>query len=164
MSPLCILKQNTFEMTNGVKSHSSDQLHMTGSTKKTREKQSPDRDELKEAGTKRPPAEGGQNEATEQTWWINLSPLFLLFCPCWVTALCNLSDLLWSFLHRGCCWICSTSCCFCCCSCCASGLMTPAALLSCLQHTGQNKSRSVPPGFQTLRDFGLVVFKIVLFM
>lgn len=62
------LKQNAFEMTNGVESHASTQLHMNGLTNKTRGDQTPDRDELKEAGTKHPNAQGVKNEVTEQAW------------------------------------------------------------------------------------------------
>lgn len=64
------LKQNAFEMTNGVKSHAGTQLHMNGLTNKTREEeQSPDRDELKEAGNPPSNAQGVQNDKiTEHTW------------------------------------------------------------------------------------------------
>lgn len=43
--------------------------------------------------------------------------------------------------------------------CCTSGLRTPVASLSCLLHTGQNKSSSVSPYFSNIQyDLGLVLY------
>lgn len=65
------LKQNTFEMTSGGESPASAQLHVNGLTNKTREEeQSPDREELKEAGSEHQSnAQGVQNDKiTEHAW------------------------------------------------------------------------------------------------
>ncbi|XP_068430443.1 LIM domain only protein 7-like [Clinocottus analis] len=64
-------KTNTFEMTDGGESPASAQLYVNGLTNKTRdEEQSPDQDELKEAGSK--PQSNAQGERhdknSEQAW------------------------------------------------------------------------------------------------
>ncbi|XP_042349193.1 LIM domain only protein 7b isoform X2 [Plectropomus leopardus] len=66
-----LCRKNTFEMTNGGGGPASTQLHVNGLTNKSREEeQSPDRDELKEAGSKpQSRAQGEQHDKiTEQAW------------------------------------------------------------------------------------------------
>ncbi|XP_040894523.1 LIM domain only protein 7-like isoform X2 [Toxotes jaculatrix] len=67
---LCRKSGNTFQMTNGGESPASTQLNANALTNKTREQQSSERDELKEAGSKpRSNAQGVQNDKiTEQDW------------------------------------------------------------------------------------------------
>ncbi|XP_035855378.1 LIM domain only protein 7-like isoform X4 [Sander lucioperca] len=68
-------KQNTFEMTNGVESPASTQLHVTGLKNKTREEQIPDRDKLKVAGSNpQSNASGEQHDKISgQVWAKSLS-------------------------------------------------------------------------------------------
>ncbi|XP_034385234.1 LIM domain only protein 7-like isoform X3 [Cyclopterus lumpus] len=64
------LKQNTFEMTDDGESPASAQLYVNGLTNKTREEQSPNQDELEEAGSKpQTNAQGEQHDKnSEQAW------------------------------------------------------------------------------------------------
>ncbi|XP_035855379.1 LIM domain only protein 7-like isoform X5 [Sander lucioperca] len=67
--------KNTFEMTNGVESPASTQLHVTGLKNKTREEQIPDRDKLKVAGSNpQSNASGEQHDKISgQVWAKSLS-------------------------------------------------------------------------------------------
>uniref|UniRef100_A0A8D3CZM8 PDZ domain-containing protein n=1 Tax=Scophthalmus maximus TaxID=52904 RepID=A0A8D3CZM8_SCOMX len=64
------LKQNPFQMTNGGEGPASTQLHVYALTNKTREEeQSPDGDELKEAGSEsQGDAQGAKSDVAEQDW------------------------------------------------------------------------------------------------
>lgn len=68
---LLFLKQTTFEATNGGQNPASTQLHVNGLTNKSREEErSPDRDELKEAGSEPQSNAGGEqhDKITERAW------------------------------------------------------------------------------------------------
>ncbi|XP_068587088.1 LIM domain only protein 7b isoform X2 [Cebidichthys violaceus] len=66
--------QNTFEMASGGESPAGTQLYVNGLTNKTREEeQSPDRDELKEAGSKpQSNAQGAQHDKNSEHAWLSL--------------------------------------------------------------------------------------------
>ncbi|XP_029284354.1 LIM domain only protein 7b isoform X2 [Cottoperca gobio] len=61
---LCRKSGNSFEMTKSVEIPASTQLHASGSTNKTREEQRPDREELKETGSK--PKSNAQRERRDK--------------------------------------------------------------------------------------------------
>ncbi|XP_031180174.1 LIM domain only protein 7-like isoform X3 [Sander lucioperca] len=75
-------KQNTFEMTNGVESPASTQLHVTGLKNKTREEQIPDRDKLKVAGSNpQSNASGEQHDKISGQVWAEDSFGFAQLSP-----------------------------------------------------------------------------------
>uniref|UniRef100_A0A8D3E6N7 PDZ domain-containing protein n=1 Tax=Scophthalmus maximus TaxID=52904 RepID=A0A8D3E6N7_SCOMX len=76
------LKQNPFQMTNGGEGPASTQLHVYALTNKTREEeQSPDGDELKEAGSEsQGDAQGAKSDVAEQDWAKSLSTPALAGC------------------------------------------------------------------------------------
>lgn len=77
------MKQNPFQMTNGGEGPASTQLHVYALTNKTREEeQSPDGDELKEAGSEsQGDAQGAKSDVAEQDWYVNFSPIVISH-PC----------------------------------------------------------------------------------
>ncbi|XP_035855377.1 LIM domain only protein 7-like isoform X2 [Sander lucioperca] len=74
--------KNTFEMTNGVESPASTQLHVTGLKNKTREEQIPDRDKLKVAGSNpQSNASGEQHDKISGQVWAEDSFGFAQLSP-----------------------------------------------------------------------------------
>ncbi|KAF0043083.1 hypothetical protein F2P81_004420 [Scophthalmus maximus] len=81
-SESAISDQNPFQMTNGGEGPASTQLHVYALTNKTREEeQSPDGDELKEAGSQsQGDAQGAKSDVAEQDWAKSLSTPALAGC------------------------------------------------------------------------------------